>query len=64
MTNDKIIHLANSLSNRELADLLDLVQERLIVWTKRPDGVAVASNLRGVSLNGYSVQIILEDEDD
>lgn len=59
MMNAQINAIANKLSNDDLAALLQLMANRLIVVFKTDDGVIV-EEVQTVSINGASVQLNAE----
>jgi hypothetical protein len=56
MKYSEIMNFTNTLSNEDLAQLLNCVAPRLIMWVK-VDGSAHISEVESASLNGCSVQL-------
>jgi len=56
-----LVDIANSLSNDDVCVLINMLSDRLIVWTKDSDGNSYSNKLENACVNGCEVQLNLEE---
>ena len=57
---DKVLGIANSLSNEEICNLIEVLSDRMSVYIGTHNSVMLSSGIESVCLNGCNVQINLE----
>lgn len=56
-----LVEIANSLSNDDVCELINMLSDRLIVWTKDSDGSSCLNEVVDACMNGCAVQLNLEE---
>jgi hypothetical protein len=57
---EKVLGIANSLSNEEICNLIEVLSDRMSVYIGKHNSVMLSSEIESVCLNGCNVQINLD----
>ena len=64
MDHTELVDIANSLSNEDVCELINMLSDRLFVWTQNNDGISSLDEVIDACINGCGVQLNCVDREE